>query len=181
MIIAVTNRTLAVHSFLEQIQRVIEQRPDRIILREKDLSEYEYKNLAVQVIHLCETANIPCILHTYWNVAVQLHHDKIHLPLSVLLQGIPKEKFSMIGASVHSVEEAILAQEAGATYITAGHIFATDCKKGVPPRGIEFFREVCSHVSIPVFGIGGMTPEKEAMIMEANGAGICMMSQFMRL
>lgn len=38
-------------------------------------------------------------------------------------------KFKTIGTSVHSVEEAIEAQKLGATYISAGHIFATDCKK----------------------------------------------------
>lgn len=37
--------------------------------------------------------------------------------------------FKVIGTSVHSVEDAIKAEQLGATYMTAGHIFATDCKK----------------------------------------------------
>lgn len=181
MIIAVTNRKLARHSFLEQIQRVIQEKPDGIILREKDLAEQQYKELAEVVMKLCENASIPCILHNYWKVAIELGADSIHLPLTVLLNGIPVEKFKQIGASVHSIEEAKLAEQAGATYLIAGHIFATDCKKGIPPRGIEFFQNLCGQVSVPVFGIGGMTLEKEEIIMRANGAGICMMSEFMKI
>lgn len=49
-------------------------------------------------------------------------------------------KFKTIGTSAHSVEEAIEAQKLGATYISAGHIFATDCKKDLPPRGLEFLK-----------------------------------------
>lgn len=181
MIIAVTNRKLAKYDFLEQIQRVLEKKPDMIILREKDLTEEDYKKLAIEVISLCKKADIPCILHSYWKVAIDLECDKIHLPLPVLLNGIPKQKFHIIGASVHSVEDAILAEKAGATYIIAGHIFATDCKKNIPPRGLQFFRDVCESVSIPVFGIGGMTWEKENAIIQAKGKGICMMSEFMKI
>lgn len=37
-----------------------------------------------------------------------------------------------IGTSIHSVEDAVFAESHGADYITAGHIFTTDCKKGLP-------------------------------------------------
>ena len=57
--------------------------------------------------------------------------------------------FKVIGTSVHSVEDAIKAEQLGATYMTAGHIFATDCKKGLPPRGLDFLKNVCDAVGIP--------------------------------
>ncbi|MFR9001159.1 MAG: thiamine phosphate synthase [Anaerobutyricum soehngenii] len=52
----------------------------------------------------------------------------------------PQEKshFQIIGASCHSLEEAKEAQNLGCTYITAGHIFLTDCKKGLPREGTSF-------------------------------------------
>ena len=64
--------------------------------------------------------------------------------------------FKVIGTSVHSVEDAIKAEQLGATYMTAGHIFATDCKKGLPPRGLDFLKNVCDTVQIPVYAIGGI-------------------------
>ena len=72
-----------------------------------------------------------------------------------------KEKFTKIGISIHSVEEAKEAEQLGASYLTAGHIYATDCKRGLPPRGLGFLKEVCREVSIPVYGIGGIKFDEE--------------------
>lgn len=64
----------------------------------------------------------------------------------------------------------------GCTYITAGHIFETDCKRGLPGRGLEFLREVCRAVTIPVYAIGGIEPKRMAEIFAAGAAGACVMS-----
>lgn len=62
------------------------------------------------------------------------------------------KEFETVGVSVHSADEAVLAEKMGATYVTAGHIFATDCKKGLEPRGIEFLKNAVSSVDIDVYG-----------------------------
>jgi len=85
----------------------------------------------------------------------------------------------IIGASVHSVVEAGDAQALGADYLIAGHIFATDCKAGVPPRGLAFLRQVCQAVSVPVFAIGGITADKVPAIRAAGAKGCCIMSEAM--
>ena len=68
----------------------------------------------------------------------------------------------------------------GANYITAGHIFETDCTKDIPGRGLDFLREVCSAVSIPVYAIGGISKDNFMKIQETGAAGACIMSGFMR-
>ena len=85
-----------------------------------------------------------------------------------------------IGTSVHSVEDAIFAELHGADYITAGHIFATDCKKGLPGRGIEWLNSICNAVSIPVYAIGGISDANVSMLSDCNIAGYCMMSASMQ-
>ena len=55
------------------------------------------------------------------------------------------------------------AERLGATYVTAGHIFTTDCKKGLPPRGLDFLKNVCDAVTIPVYGIGGIKFDPQPM------------------
>ena len=72
------------------------------------------------------------------------------------------------------------AQELGAAYVTAGHVFATDCKKGLPPRGITFLEEVVKSVKIPVFAIGGVNSSNIEEIKQTGAAGCCMMSGFMK-
>jgi thiamine-phosphate pyrophosphorylase len=39
--------------------------------------------------------------------------------------------------------------------------------------------EVCKQVTIPVFAIGGITAENEALCLTAGAAGVCMMSGYM--
>lgn len=80
-------------------------------------------------------------------------------------------------------EEAIEAQKIGATYISAGHIFATDCKKDLPPRGLEFLKEVCNSVTIPVYAIGGIKLSDVQMdeIIKCGAKGGCIMSGMMSL
>lgn len=83
-VIAVTNRSLCQRPFAEQIERVCSLHPKAIILREKDLSEEEYSRLAGQILEICKRYQVPCILHTYVNVAEKLHHPYIHLPIFLL-------------------------------------------------------------------------------------------------
>ena len=181
-IICVTNRKLCGGDFLTQIDRIAAARPKAIILREKDLSPEEYRELAEKVMSICERRGTMCILHSFTEIALELGAENIHLPLRKL-SGAPdsiRGKFKLIGCSCHSAEEAVNARDMGASYITAGHVFATDCKKGLPPRGLDFLREVCSSVSIPVYAIGGISPENMDIVRAAGAAGGCIMSGLMR-
>lgn len=184
-IIAVSNRKLCDRPFLEQIERVCEIHPEAVILREKDLTEEEYRTLAKEVMEICDYYQIPCILHRFWKIAVELECTAVHLPLPVfrVLSDEEKKKFTKIGISTHSVEEAKEAEQLGASYLTTGHIYATDCKKGLPPRGLGFLKEVCREVSIPVYGIGGIKFDEEQWNdMEKCGAvGGCIMSGMMEI
>ena len=185
--VAVTNRRLCESSLGEQIARLANEkvhRPDLLILREKALPENEYEALAREVLSLCEDLNLRCILHTYVETARRLRVDGIHLPFSLWRKHLEElSDFSFLGVSVHSVEEARFAQEHGVSYLTAGHIFATDCKKGAPPRGLNFLKEVCESVYVPVYAIGGITPQRIPEIVQGcpSIAGVCMMSYYMKL
>jgi thiamine-phosphate pyrophosphorylase len=186
------------------------------------MPEAEYLSLARDVIALCKKYDVQCMLHSFINVAMELEHPYIHLPLPILEAYVQKnvsgnistgmskstdnyqQFFKVIGTSVHSVEDAIKAEQLGATYMTAGHIFATDCKKGLPPRGLDFLKNVCDAVGIPVYAIGGINiasnddstasdspstydavPDisvpRLADVMECGAAGGCIMSGMMRV
>lgn len=184
--ICITNRHLVEGDFLTQIEKVAKSNCSMIILREKDMQENEYMQLAEKVLDICRKNHKTCILHTYPDVALKLKAEGIHFPLPVLLEytkkyGVPKRSdFGKIGTSVHSVEEAKTAVECGATYLTAGHVFLTDCKKGVPARGLDFLENVCSAVNVPVYAIGGINDKNARDCMQAGAAGVCMMSGYMR-
>ena len=160
-LLCLTDRTLCREPFLDRVAAIAAARPAALILREKDLPEDQYQALAAQVMSLCRQAGVPCILHTFVGAARALGAQAIHLPLPVLrtLSAGERAAFPALGASCHSVEEAWEAVALGATYLTAGHVFATTCKAGLPGRGVEFLAQVCAAVPCPVYAIGGVGPE----------------------
>lgn len=181
-ILCVTNRSLCTENFLDRIEKIARARPAGIILREKDLTAEEYRLLARQVVKICRKYQIPCILHSFTEIAGELSCDAFHGPLHVLrtLSRQQLQQFRTLGASCHSVEEALEAQALGCTYITAGHIFETDCKKGLTGRGLDFLHSVCKSVSIPVYAIGGISSRNFALVRHSGATGACVMSGLMQ-
>ena len=177
-ILCVTNRALCREDFLTRIGSVARARPAGIILREKDLSPEGYRALAAEVMEVCSAFHVPCILHTFADAAMALGADRLHMPLPLLRQMTEGERtgFAVLGSSCHSVGEAAEAERLGCAYITAGHVFDTGCKQGLPGRGLAFLREVCESVSIPVYAIGGIGPENIDAARRAGAAGACVMS-----
>ena len=180
-ILCVTNRGLCREDFIKRLERIAAAHPAGVILREKTLPPREYRLLAEEALAICRAHGVPCILHSFPVIARALKADGLHLPLDRLRALPPEERrgFGVLGASCHSVEDALEAEALGCTYLTAGHIFATDCKKGLPPRGLGFLRAVCQAVSIPVFAIGGIAPENIGAVMECGARGGCVMSGLM--
>lgn len=168
-----------------QLEKVCSLHPAAVILREKDLEESDYAALAGRVAEICGKYGVECIYHSYTGAARSAGVKQIHLPLWRMEEMTAEERavFDRIGVSVHSVNEAVRAEKLGAAYLTAGHIYTTDCKKGVPPRGLAFLKEVCDAVSIPVWAIGGidLEPDKLTQVRQAGAAGGCIMSAMMRI
>lgn len=180
-LICVTNLSLCGEDCLSRLDKIAEAKPKAVILREKELPPAGYGRLAEQAMAVCGRHGVPCILHSHAEIAAKLGAECIHLPMAKLreMSGKMKSRFRLIGASVHSAEEAAEAVSLGASYLVAGHIFATDCKKGLPPRGLDFLRQVCSAVDVPVYAIGGISSDNYSLAISAGAAGACVMSGFM--
>lgn len=173
-IICVT-RSVACDNFLNQIEKICRGNIDRIILREKHLKESEYFNLAYEVKKICDKYNIPLTIHKFSDTAKKLDTDSFHCGFSDFKEKI----FKNTGVSIHSLSEALSAENAGASYITAGHIFETQCKAGLAPRGIDFIVDICRNVKIPVYAIGGINSENVKLLKNTGISGICVMSSLM--
>lgn len=187
-LIAVTDSASCPRPLAEQIERLTkltELRPQAVILRAKSLDKAAYRTLALQAQQSCEAAGIALILHSDWQLARKLGIQNLHLPLALLRQMPTCERthFTWLSTSVHSAEEAIEAQALGATVLIAGHIYTTQCKAGLAPRGLGFLQNVCSTVNLPVYAIGGISFDaSQHAELKANGArGACVMSAYMKL
>lgn len=179
MLFVITSSLLCKDDFLNRIEKIAESKPDRIILREKHLREEDYFLLAKKCQEICWQYQVNFSVNSFVNTAERLKSD-LHISFQTLEEN-PEiiQKFKITGVSVHSKEEAIQAEKLGAAYLIAGHIFQTDCKKDLQPRGTAFLQEVCRSVQIPVLAIGGITKEKRSEIYSCQAAGVCLMSHFM--
>ncbi|MBI2864658.1 MAG: thiamine phosphate synthase [Chloroflexi bacterium] len=81
-----------------------------------------------------------------------------------------------IGASVHGVEEAVRAEQAGADYLVLGTIYPSRSHPGFAGSGPSLVREVAARVSIPVFAIGGIVAENIAEVIGAGAQGAVVVS-----
>jgi thiamine-phosphate pyrophosphorylase len=178
-ILVVTNRRLCQENFLNRIEKLSKMAIEGIILREKDLSECNYEALAKEVLLICRRYGKKCILHSFPDVALRLDVKNIHLSLRKAAEYKKLDCFKKVGISIHSVEEAKEAQNLGATYVTAGHVFVTNCKKSLLPRGLSFVKDVCVDVTIPVFAIGGIDENNLESVLDTGAAGVCIMSSMM--
>lgn len=177
MKICVTNRRLCSGDFYETVRKACKT-ADMIILREKDLDESEYMIMAEKIKKICADSETLFCINKYKDIAEKTGCDALQLSYHDFMKyekkGIPT------GVSVHSCEEAVSAAEYGADFLIAGHIFETDCKKGVPPRGIKFLTEIIENVEIPVYAIGGINSGNESSVYECGASGVCIMSGYMR-
>lgn len=181
--IAVTNRHLCQEDFLTHIRRLAEDTYyDAILLREKDMTEGDYYILAKEVLAICQNSGKKCIFHSFYQAARECGHTMIHLPLPLFRTLTEEEKsfFTELGTSVHSLEQAEEALDLGASYVTAGHIFPTSCKPGLPSRGLSFLKEICDSIPIPVYGIGGICQANERLVTDQGAKGVCIMSGAMK-
>lgn len=168
--------------FLKQIEKIAEAKPFGIVLREKDLPVKKYLELARKVRDICRSVGASLIVHGHPEVARELGIPALHMPLGALekMSSDERKEFEVLGASCHSVEDVLLAKALGCDYVTAGHVYATDCKPGLPPRGADFLAEVCGQAApMPVFALGGLTPARAPEVRRAGAAGFAMMSSAM--
>lgn len=186
--IAVSNRKIfseyhddsSTESYAEHLAKLCEI-TDFLILREKDLSPAAYTALADVIIRKCKNKKARIILHTFTDCCRELDCMRVHLSLPIFAESLALlNDFETVGVSVHSVDEAIFAQSNNASYIVYSHIFQTDCKKGLPPKGLTNLEKVCKSVNIPVYALGGINDENESSVIAAGAAGVCRMSDYMK-
>ena len=179
MLICVTHRKLCQDDFLLRVQRLVQAKPYALMLREKDLDALSYEQLAREVREICEQNEVLLILHHHAAVAARMQHDHLQLSMPELQACRHEVQHMTIGASVHSTSEALEAQMLGAAYVVAGHVYATDCKKGLPPHGLPFLQQICQAVEIPVFAIGGINQSNLRDTLRCGVQGVCIMSEAM--
>ena len=130
---------------------------------------------------------LPAIfVHNFSDFALRAGERNLWLPLGVLrsfsaARGAEflRANFKKLVASCHSEAEAREALELGASAICLSHIFATDCKAGLAPRGLNLIRAVREFFAGEIYALGGITPRNFASVLRVGADRIAVMSSAM--
>ncbi|WP_245799158.1 thiamine phosphate synthase [Virgibacillus siamensis] len=145
-------------------------------LREKRWTNQEM----VTTIHLFISKGIPLekiIINSRIEVAQSMHTHGVQLTHTADVEMVRKAHGSLyIGCSVHSLGRAVYADEHGADFLLYGHIFETQSKPGLKPRGLSSLKNIAQNTKTPVIAIGGITPENTPVVVENGATGVAVLS-----
>lgn len=169
----VTDRTWLGDNRLDmQVEQALKAGATFVQLREKRAEYDEFLKIAKEIKLVTDTYQVPFVINDNIDVAIAVDADGVHIGQNdeeLLLARKRLGKNKIIGVSVHTVEEAKIAERNGADYIGVGAAFDTGTKKDVDTMTHEQFKAVCGSVNIPVVAIGGIS---ENNIMKLSGTHI---------
>lgn len=165
---------------LEVIEECLGAGVKAVQLREKDLSATELLALAQPLRERTRRVGARLFINDRVDVALAVEADGVqrgHTSLPVRLMRTVVGNRLLIGASVHSLEEALAAQREGADFLLFGPVYDTPSKRAYgAPHGVEALGRVVEAVSIPVLAIGGITPERVHEVKKSGAHGVAVIS-----
>jgi thiamine-phosphate pyrophosphorylase len=156
----------------EKVEEAILGGATMIQLREKNISKDEYIAIAKEIKEVTDKYNIPLIINDQVDVALACDAAGVHVGQQDMAAALARVKIGqekILGVSVQTVEQAILAEKAGADYLGVGSVFPTSTKKDAALVSKGTLKAICHSVNIPVVAIGGINEEN---ITQLNGSGI---------
>ena len=190
---AITDRQLcAPRTLYDTVHDLLDVGVSAIQLREKDLSDAEYIRLAEILRKLCHAYSAQLFINSRIKIATEIGADGLHLPGNfVSVEKVVEEtncRF-IIGSSTHTLDEAKQRAMEGADFITYSPIYPTLSKPGYGPtigpdkigakNDIEGLRNITESLNVPVFALGGITPERVSECLSAGAYGVAVMSGLM--
>jgi thiamine-phosphate pyrophosphorylase len=156
-------------------------------LRAKEATTLELLELARTLNAVCREANVPFLVNDRVDVALAAEADGAHVGHIGEEDLSPHDArrllgpTSIVGVSVANGPEAHLATSQGASYVSAGPMFATSTKSNAgPAAGEALLRSVRAATRLPLVVIGGITPERAAALYAAGADGVCVGAAIVR-
>lgn len=181
---AITDRSWLKNKTLEQqVEDAIKGGVTCVQIREKNLNNDLFLEEAITLKNLCNKYKIPFIVNDNIEITLKSNADGIHIgqeddDIKEVKKIIGNNK--IIGVSVQNVEQAIIAEKNGASYLGVGAVFKTKTKKDAKYVPYEVLKSICENVSIPVVAIGGINKNNIIKLAGTKIDGIAMVSEIFR-
>ena len=148
-------------------------------LREKNLDDARFVELARQLKRVTDTHAAPLIINDNLDVAVASDAAGLHIGqddgnVRQTRERLGKDK--ILGVSAQTVAQALAAEADGANYLGVGAVFPTSTKQDAAEVPLNTLSEICAAVRIPVVAIGGINPDNVRLLAGTGIAGISVVS-----
>lgn len=177
----ITDETLAgglLHA--EIARRAVAGGADVIQLRDKSLNCRNLARTGREIRAVTNPAGALFIVNDRLDAALACGADGVHLGQGDISPAVARQLAPpgfIIGVSVGSVKEALVAEAAGADYVALSPTFDTGSKADAGPgHGLRRLREIREAVRIPVIAIGGITPGNVREVIRAGADGVAVIS-----
>jgi thiamine-phosphate pyrophosphorylase len=173
LLYAVTDRAwVGRQSLHEQVECALKGGATCMQLREKKLSDAEFLQEALAMKKLCRKYRVPLIINDNVGVSVACGADGIHVGQQDMqaenVRALVGEDM-LLGVSVQTVEQALLAEQNGADYLGVGAVFDTATKPDAELVTYDTLKRICAAVSVPVVAIGGICRHN---MLQLSGTGV---------
>jgi thiamine-phosphate pyrophosphorylase len=178
IVMLVTDRQACGDRRLEDVvEAAIEGGVNMIQLREKDLPAADLYGLALRLRQIVGTQAL-LLVNDRVDVALAAHAHGVELRGDSLPTAIARKLAPglLIGRSVHDVTSAGAAISDGAELLVVGTMFISRSHPGLSPSGPPLVRKVAAIATVPLIGIGGITPANATQVISAGASGVAVIS-----
>jgi thiamine-phosphate pyrophosphorylase len=167
--------------FAATVEEAIRGGAGVVQLREKDTPEDEVIEIGKSLLKVTTNYGVPLIINDSAELARKIGADGVHLGEDDPMVAHARDvlgRDKIIGVSCYGkIERGINAERDGADYVAFGTPFFTPTKPERTPTSFDVLREAVSRIkSIPVFAIGGITPENAESVLETGVDGIAVIT-----
>jgi len=165
---------------MEIAEAVLDAGAKIIQLRMKNASKTEITETARRLVAETAPRGALLIINDHLDVALDVGADGVHLGLSdaPIAEAAETAPDLIIGASSHSLEEALAAETAGASYVNIGPIYATATKQvSTPPLGVDTLVKIAPGLKIPFTIMGGIKLRHIPELVAAGADRIAMVTE----
>jgi thiamine-phosphate pyrophosphorylase len=159
---------------VDVVERAVAGGVGLVQLRERDLTEAEIEALLRRMLE--RLRGMPARLVVNGQPALARALDVgLHLPAATLSLTPPRPR--LFGRAAHDERETRRALAEAASYVVIGPVFATASKPGHPGAGLATLGHLVRIAApVPVFAIGGLTPDRVGPVLATGAHGVAVRS-----